>query len=272
MCRIPYLIPMNLIPMKKLLFLLSVTSLLYLPATAQRKIEKSYKLPASGKINLDFQEVSVVKVKTWDKNEIGIQATVSINNGENDEAFELKVQEGTDAISLETILNNEENIPRKNFITTKDGTRYFVKTADWNSKEVQEFIATHGDEGVSFVGSGILKDIFIDVFIPGNADLSVYSKNGDIEVENFSGPLVANSKNGVVDISVPQDYKATFELRTRHGEIYTNLPLEQKKTVGTEVDNRRDKWNVVYGKLNGGGPVMNLESKNGSIYLRKIPE
>lgn len=253
--------------MQKLLLLI-MASLLCLPAVAQRKFEKSYPLPASRKLNLNFQELSTVKVTPWDKNEVSVQVSVSINNGENDNAFDIKADESNNTLTLETILINPESIPRKSFITTRDGTRYFVKNPDWNSKEVQEFLALHGNEDVSFVGSGIIKDIFINVFVPKNADLSVYTKNGDIEIVNFVGPLTANSKNGAVDLSVPQNQKATLELRTRHGEIFTNLPLEQDRSTDTE-NYRSDKWNVISGKLNGGGALINLESKNGSIYLRK---
>ncbi len=257
--------------MQKLIILfINFICLVYGPVYAQRKIEKSYPLPASRKINLTFGEASLIKVKTWDKNEVGVQASVSINEGENDDAFELKQEEGTDAISLVTVINNQETIPRKSFITTKDGTRYYVSSTNWNSKEVQEFMATHQDETISFIGSGIVKDIFIEVFVPKDATLNVYSRNGDIEIENFPGPLVANSRNGLVDVTLPQNQKTTFEMRTRHGEIYTDLPLEQEQDqVMSEAGRREDKWNVVAGKLNGGGIPMNLETRNGSIYVRR---
>jgi hypothetical protein len=252
--------------MQQLFSILLINILFCLPVTAQRKIDQSYPLPASKKVNLDFRESSRVKVKSWDKNEVGIQISVSINEGENDNAFELRAQQNNDELYLETLINDAENIPKKNFIM-KDGIRYYVKSTDWNSKEIQEFKAMHGGTDISFIGSGIVKDIFIEVFVPKNANLSVYSRNGDIEIENFAGPLVANSRNGAVDISLPQNHKSTFELRTRHGEIYTDLPLEQDKKP--EEVYRDDKWNVVSGKMNGGGIPINLESRNGSIYLRK---
>ncbi|QHT68591.1 DUF4097 domain-containing protein [Rhodocytophaga rosea] len=254
---------------KLILFILA--GLLYFPAIAQRKFEKTYPLPASRKVNLNFQESSLVKVKAWDKNEVSVQVSVSINNGENDDAFDLKADADNNSLTLETLLMDQENIPRKSFITTRDGARYFVKSPDWNSKEVQELIAIHGEEGISFVGSSIVRDIFIEVSVPRNTDLSVFSKNGDIEIGAIQGPLLANTKNGAVDLSLSGNQKATLELRTRHGEIYTNVAFQQDKASGVENE-RNDKWNVVSGTLNGGGTLISLESKNGSIYLRKASQ
>src|SRR5687768_10866713 len=103
-------------PMRPLFPILLLNILFCLSVTAQRKIDQSFKLPASKKVNLDFKESSRVKVKSWDKNEVGVQISVSINEGENDNAFELRAQPNNDELYLETLINGAENIPKKNFI------------------------------------------------------------------------------------------------------------------------------------------------------------
>ena len=58
--------------------------LIALSTAAQTPISKSIAVQAGQKIAMHFDYPELIRVSTWDNNEISIQGTVSINGGEND--------------------------------------------------------------------------------------------------------------------------------------------------------------------------------------------
>jgi hypothetical protein len=50
---------------------------------AQTPVNKTYPVTADQKISLRFDYPELVKITTWDKNEISIVGSVSINSGES---------------------------------------------------------------------------------------------------------------------------------------------------------------------------------------------
>jgi hypothetical protein len=73
-----------------------VACVLTIGATAQSTVNKSYPVKPGQQIEISF-DFPNVKVSTWDRNEVSIVAHVSINEGENDSAFELE-DKSTDAM------------------------------------------------------------------------------------------------------------------------------------------------------------------------------
>ena len=58
--------------------------------TAQSTVTKTYPVKAGETVELNFDYPKIVRVSTWDKNEVSIVAKVSINDGQNDDAFVLE--------------------------------------------------------------------------------------------------------------------------------------------------------------------------------------
>jgi hypothetical protein len=56
---------------------------------AQTNIEKTVAIPKGNTLVMVFDYPELIKIKTWDKQEVLIKGSVSINRGENDDAFEL---------------------------------------------------------------------------------------------------------------------------------------------------------------------------------------
>jgi hypothetical protein len=225
--------------MQKLFILFALVGGTYLPASAQKKLEKTLDYAPNQKIELNFERATVITVKTWDQNQVRVNATASINKGENDQAFELQSEITDGTLRFVSNIVGWEQIPRKHY-TNEYGDYYSV-----------------------------LLDISLEVMVPRHAtSLNVSTKDGLIWISGFNGTLYANSKNGEVDVSLPQNQASTLELRTKNGEIYTNFSLDKGKST---VQNKEyDKWNIVSFQLNGGGKVVDLDSKNGNIYLRKL--
>src|SRR5688572_3142727 len=96
--------------MKSILTLLVVAAAM--SAAAQTKISKAIPVKAGQTLNMRF-EYPVVKVVSWDKNEILIEAEVSINGGESDDAFQLVVDNAGSSISVRDEIRDFKKLPHR---------------------------------------------------------------------------------------------------------------------------------------------------------------
>jgi DUF4097 and DUF4098 domain-containing protein YvlB len=132
---------------------------------------------------------------------------------------------------------------------------------------------------------------------PRNEDIHISNYNGEIEVstlsanvnlKNVTGPVIAHSISGDIDIdfshlsnatpssisvisghidvTLPTSAKTDLKLRTISGEIYTNFDIQRKNENShlQQIGGRK-----VNGTLNGGGVELKLKTISGNIYLRK---
>jgi hypothetical protein len=232
-------------------------------ASAQTRIEKSIPLKPGQKAVFRF-DYPVVKFQTWDKPEILITGTVSINQGEHDSSFAFDVSENPSGITVVSSLKDKENIPHR--ISIKKGDReYFFRTSNFQDPEVQKFLAENGNE-YAYRSSGIQCDIKLNIFVPRNTTVEIESTHGIVEVLSFDAPLSVNSKYGGVDITLPAGTKGRITARGHYGEILTNLDTRFEQIPGGGKNGKR--WTEITTSL-GAGPEVVVESKYGNIYLRK---
>lgn len=140
-----------------------------------------------------------------------------------------------------------------------------------------------------------------------NGDIEANDITGDVEVNNVNGSVTLNrisgsavahalnqelkvtflkvnpqksmsfsSLNGEVDVTFPADIKATFNLKSEQGEIYSDFDLDLEKTTSKveEKGKSRGRYKVTVeralkGKVNGGGQEILFKNFNGNIYIRK---
>lgn len=122
-----------------------------------------------------------------------------------------------------------------------------------------------------------------------DGDLEIKTNNASIELNNVTGPVVANTINGEVkvvysalsqekptaistingpvDITLPANAKANLKLRSINGEMYTDFDLGVKtsKDGMSKVGGGHD----IDGTTNGGGVDMQLKTISSNIYIRK---
>ncbi|NOT74665.1 MAG: hypothetical protein HOP08_07030 [Cyclobacteriaceae bacterium] len=246
--------------MKKILLLvLTCVSIL---SHAQTNFEKTVQIKAGQKLSINFDDPDI-RIQTWDKNEILIKGTVSINRGENDAAFGLDVNVTTPEVTITSTLKDKESLPKR--ITIKKGeTEYYFKTDNFNDPEIQKFIEQNGKD-YSYSSVGIIKDIKLEIFVPKNTETKIIAKHGLVEVKNFSAPLTIQSQYGGVDATVTSQNAGELLARSRYGEILTNLDIKFDQTKPVD---KSDKWTEISAKI-GSGPKYNFESKYGNVYLRK---
>jgi Putative adhesin len=246
--------------MKKLT--LSILLISSLACYSQTSVEKTIVIKSGQKLMLSIDDGDI-KLQTWDKNEILIKGTVSINNGENDSAFELQVGGSAGDVTITSAIRDKENIPRR-VIIKKDGKEYFFKARDLHDAEVQKFFEENGKE-YSYMSVGISKDIKLEIFIPRSTETNVQAKYGLIEIKNFAAPLTIESKYGGVDATLVAASTGEVIARSRYGEILTNLDIKFDQSGPVDKGN---KWTEISAKL-GKGPRYSFESKYGNVYLRK---
>ncbi|GAB4022927.1 DUF4097 family beta strand repeat-containing protein [Spirosoma koreense] len=122
-----------------------------------------------------------------------------------------------------------------------------------------------------------------------DGDLEIRTNNSSIDLDNVTGPVVANTINGEVnvvysnlsqekptaistingpiDITLPAGSKANLKLSSIQGEMYTDFDLGVKNTKDgmSKVGGGRN----IDGTTNGGGVELQLKTINSNIYIRK---
>ena len=123
-------------------------------------------------------------------------------------------------------------------------------------------------------------------------EVEIKSKTSDMTLENVTGPIIANSTSGdleidlaslsqagptsislvsgFIDITMPSSSKANLYLSSISGEVYSDLDIQLRG--GNDKGNNMPRiagGREIEGTLNGGGIEMRLKTISGDIYLRK---
>jgi len=223
---------------------------------AQTPVNKNYPVSAKQTISLRFDYPELVKISTWDKNELSITGTVSINGGENDDAFELLQSTSGHTIYIENKIRNLKELPHRITIV-RDGEKITFKTKADYEKYCKE-------NGRSFNqrSEGVDMDILLEIKVPKNMEVKLESVYGIVEVRNYTGPLIVEATYGGVDVTVQEKSMGELTAETNYGQIYSNLDL---KFSGSDFED----FHTYVSAKPGSGPKYSFESKYGNVYLRK---
>lgn len=243
---------------KTQIFILAIVMVIPLKEYAQTPINRSIPVKAGQKIEMHFDYPELVRVSTWDKNEISIQGSVSINAGENDDAFELITSGTGNTISIKNEIKDMKNIPHR--ITIVDGAEKIVFR---NKEELKKYQQEHG-KNFNRMSYGLEMDIILEIKVPRNTETVVEAVYGMVEVKDFSAPLTVVATYGGVDAALIEKSVGTITAETNHGEIFSNLDVK----FNGEPSKQGDFHTYVSAKP-GNGPTYNFDSKFGNVYLRK---
>jgi hypothetical protein len=225
----------------------------------QTPVNKVIPVRAGQKISMRFDYPELVKVSTWDKNEISIQGSVSINVGENDDAFELITSTDDNTISIKNEIKNMKNLPHR--ITVYDGAQKIVFR---NKEEMKKYKAENNLPNFNSVSYGLEMEIILDIKVPRSIETTVESVYGMVEIKDFTGPLTVVATYGGVDAALTERAVGEITAETNYGEIYSNLDVK----FSGEAFRQGDFHTNVSAKP-GNGPAYYFDSKYGNVYLRK---
>jgi len=104
--------------------------------------------------------------------------------------------------------------------------------------------------------------------------------NGGVEARDISGTLAATTTNGGLDIDLAEMPEGGVKLECTNGGIKVRLPRDAKATISARISNggiHQDGLEIeavgsqsrrrLEGRLNGGGPRLEIEGTNGGITL-----
>jgi Toastrack DUF4097 len=151
-------------------------------------------------------------------------------------------------------------------------------------------------EGISFGGGGVQVEYHVKV--PAGAEVKFTTINGGIEItglqgrisaettnggvttRNVGGQLEASTTNGGLDIDVSKVNDGGVKLDCTNGGIKLSLPRDAKATISASITNGgisagdlqieltgENSRRRLEGRLNGGGPRVQIEGTNGGITL-----
>jgi hypothetical protein len=226
---------------------------------AQSPVNKTLTVQPGQKIEMLFDYPELIRVSTWDKNEISIQGTVSINGGESDEAFEILTSTSGNTISIRNEIKNMKDLPQR--ITIVDGLQKIVFK---NKAEFKKYQEEHGKGKFQMMSTGVDMDILLEIKVPRNTNTKVESVYGMVEIRDFLAPLTVKATYGGVDAALTEKTTGEIIAETNYGEIYTNLDA---KFGGDKF--RDENFHTYVSAKPGTGPDYSFESKYGNVYIRK---
>jgi hypothetical protein len=250
----------------------------------QNQVDKSISLAGISRIAGQF-EWGDVSLKNWDGNELKVIGTVSVNLGENNDAFSLEFDRKGDVLEIQSTIRDWKYLPQYLAIFQGAEKKYVKvgseKSIDWTAIQKQ-----HGEAGHSY-SIGVIVDIQLTVLVPATLELNMTTEYGSMEVLDCRNPLNLKSIYGhliadlntpssdhpcnfestysFVDVSLPINASYDLSLMTNYGQIYSDLSIKinQNKSIDKIFESK------IVGNINHGGAPLSIQSTYDNIYLRK---
>lgn len=235
------------------MIIIGICCALYSCASAQTTLTKTYSVPTGKSVNLDF-DYPVVKVSTWQKNEVSVVAHVNINNGENDNAFSLEDQNTGGQLTISGQIKDIGKLKHQ-YTIVRDG-----KKTVFRSKE--DYVQAQKSGNVKSLSEGPNIEIVVEVKVPVNVQTNIKSTYGVVELSDFNGPVTVDATYGGIDVTMIAAKIGKLQATTSYGQIYSNLNLKISDHT------QRDFFNSITAEP-GNGPSYQFTSTYGKIYLRK---
>jgi hypothetical protein len=200
-------------------------------AAAQKIVEKHLDFAQRDFLALDLQIADSIRIRTWDKKEVYVKASIDINDNKDNDDYNVNFDQSGSSVLV-----------RSKFIT--EHTQVYRKNDSCNC----------------WCG-GYQSKIYFDVYLPEHIPFSVKTIDGNIIITGKTDEIEANSISGFIDLALAPEHKADIRMNTITGTIYSNLALngvEHKGSSGNMMD-----------EYNGGGKPINLKTISGDIFLRK---
>ena len=175
----------------------------------------------------------------------------------------------------------------------EDNNQVNIKAASpWSHGDLVITVPKHSSLELRTIGGGMISVEDVDGEIDanalaGNIDLRnvsgsvvAHSLNGEIKATldrvDSSKPMSFSTMNGNIDVTLPDNVRATVRMKTDNGDIYSDfdVKLEGETHITSDTDRRGTAHHyrmdrTIRGTINGGGPEYQFTSFNGNILIRK---
>ncbi len=224
----------------------------------QTQINKSYPMQKGQVLNMHFDYPELIKVTTYDGNDVVIQGSVNINDGESDDAFIIENSSSGNTVNIHASIKDLKRLPQRITIH-HNGQKIMFKDKEELRKYQQEHGKTYNQMNI-----GVDIEIVLEIKVPKSTPTTIESVYGMVEVKNFLAPLTVEATYGGVDAALAEKSVGEIVAETNYGEIFTNLDA---KFSGDQYD--REDFHTLVSAKPGAGPKYDLESKYGNVYIRK---
>jgi len=225
----------------------------------REEFHQTYPLAAAGRVSLANVNGSV-RVSTWDKNEVKVDAVKTARSQEALKEAEIVVEARPDAVEIRT--KYTEHPRRDDEAANVDYTLTVPRGARLDSiKTVNGAVEIDGVVGEVRVAS--VNGAVRGLRLAGEVALSTVNGRVEAEFERLEGKRVSlKSVNGTVIVRVPQGAGMQLSAATVHGNIESDFDLPVRK-IGFGPG--RSLKTVIA----QGGVELSLRTVNGGIRLQK---
>lgn len=205
----------------------------------QQKIEEqTYDWSAAKSAEIDLKFASNIKVTSWNKNELVLKTIITYGEEKLLGLHQMKV---TDIGNTLTI--------------TSDYSKAFSHENGYNCWSCDQQENHQNDKCRCF-------KLAFELMLPKGADVSLKTIAGNLELADLKGPLNAKTISGFIDLGLAPSTATALNFKSVTGEIYTDFDITLDKN-STAFSKRLNT------SINGGGPLIALETVSGDIFLRK---
>jgi hypothetical protein len=171
---------------------------------AQKIIEKHVNLSPAGSVNLNIQIADSITIRTWNKKEAYVRASVNVNDNKNNDDYKWDFDETGGSLDVKAKFDFQKG--RSNDCNCNNKTQ-----------------------------------INCVIYIPENTNLSVETINGNITIAGKTAEIKAKSISGFVDMAVSPQRAAEVKLNTITGTMYSDFDFgekdkDMKRVAGTAIN------------------------------------
>ena len=226
-----------------------------------------------------------VTIENGTQNEIQIEGTINVNEGENNDAHKISVEKNGDHIKIYSFIEDLDKLPDWVKVHS-NGKEYSFKQEGDQRLDRADIMKKLGLNEIDWINFGPIIEIQLVVKVPVGKQISIKSKYGNvflnrinngISVENTYGHVLAEfdqplkkdcsiaSTYSYVDVSIRENTRLDLTLHTQFGEIFTDLDvnIDQESSLDKQFNS------LIVGSLNEGGKDLHLKATYNNVYLRK---
>ena len=172
---------------------------------AQTKTEKHISFSGKESLELNLQFADSIDLKSWDKNEVYVSASVNINENKDNDAYLISYSESGSDVEVKATFKKDYFKGRDNCCTKSD--------IRWK------------------------------VYVPEKIPFSVETINGNVTITGRTGEMKVKTISGFIDVAVPASKPADIEFSTISGTVFTDHKLAMGKRSKAIPSVIREKLN-----------------------------
>jgi len=207
-----------------------------------KQIDESVRISKDQIVHIELKFANEINVIPTTGRTVEVKGVVEVNGGVSDDAYTIRIQEEGDRLRIKSDLHEKERHYRQIRVLDREGNA----TSTSRSIDIQAHF---------------------DVFVPKGHKLEIKTINATVNLQEQDAPIVAESINGEIDLSLSPKANIDVDIRTIHGECFTDLDFE---FLSDQSDFRRIGGGKAKVRLNKGGTPVRLKTINGHMFLRSL--